>query len=327
MTRDNRRFRWPTGAANLIRAVLRELNPTNLKVATRLWAEDKSGRKLFKKAFGALNLLLQSPGGRWKPSRFVEETSLVLSSWNSRVLITAHIFHEEYVERLASIIKNYPPQLSFVATTPSPKIKKDLESKGFANLKVMLSRNRGRNFGPLLVEVSPLIKNFDYVVHIHSKKSANASSSFAKRWADANWFLLGERPDLLERLIKLFDENQDFGVGYPYVGHLFPPRSFTWGDNESLAREWHENNKMAFAEGPLAFPAGGMFFIRRSTYNILFNERWRYEDFPPEQGQLDGTTQHMIERLLGSLAFSFGKQHLIYFESEDRFTNDTSFVL
>jgi lipopolysaccharide biosynthesis protein len=48
----------------------------------------------------------------------------------------------------------------------------------------------------------------------------------------------------------------------------------------------------------LDFASGSMFWARSAALRPVLDLRLRTTDFPPETGQIDGTTAHALERLL-----------------------------
>lgn len=311
-------------ALELARGLARELTVNNAKQVVRLLRKDKSGRQLLSAASSAFLAVLRVNSGKWRPAAYLsEETPEV--EWDRKLLVTCHIHYPEYVQRFCNLLDKFPEAVSFVVTTDDVEILNSLTQKNLANLEVHLCENRGRNFGPLLVELSEKIKNYEYVLHLHSKKSLHSSRKFAKRWADLHWQLLGEDQNLFRRLMKLMESDKSLSISYPLATSIVRPGSFNWFENESEAKVWFSNNHLEFVTDPLPYPAGGMFLSRVEHFELLWSQNWKYEDFPEELGQIDGTTQHMLERLFGALPISLGHNHLVYLPSEDKFTTDSSY--
>ena len=57
------------------------------------------------------------------------------------------------------------------------------------------------------------------------------------------------------------------------------------------------------------FPAGSMFWYRPTNIDSLLSQDWNSVNFPPEEGQIDGTVMHAIERILG--AFNAQQQTIL----------------
>ncbi|MFX8660761.1 rhamnan synthesis F family protein, partial [Acinetobacter baumannii] len=57
------------------------------------------------------------------------------------------------------------------------------------------------------------------------------------------------------------------------------------------------------------YPVGNMFWARTAALRPLLDGRITYDLFPPEQGQLDGTLAHAIERSVGLVARANGYRY------------------
>ena len=53
---------------------------------------------------------------------------------------------------------------------------------------------------------------------------------------------------------------------------------------------------------PLHFPAGSMFIAKQDILQALKSLQLTHEDFEYEENQLDNTTAHAIERVVGFIA-------------------------
>ena len=312
--------------AHLIKAFLREVNSNNLKQVLRLVREDPSGRKLFRNSEQAIKAILRVSGKDWRPSEYLDESRVQKIDWGHRVLFTCHIHYPEYLDRFSRLVETYSGSSHFAVTTDNKEVFEEIQSRDYPNVTVKKSQNRGRNFGPLLVELLEEMAGYDYVVHLHSKRSVHSTRDVASRWADLHWKMLGENKRVFDRSVALLDSDKEIAIAYPLATKVVKPSRFNWFLNRDLAEVWMKRKGIDFVEDPFPFPAGGMFLMRTKAFAHVLEDSWTYENFPEESGQLDGTTQHMLERLMGALPTSLGYKHLIYDSRVDRFTTDSSYA-
>jgi FMN phosphatase YigB (HAD superfamily) len=94
---------------------------------------------------------------------------------------------------------------------------------------------------------------------------------------------------------------------YPETFGAIPWWAHTWLSNLEVAHEL--GRRLGLQVDPLAYidyPLGSMFWARTEALRPLFDLNLTRDDFPPEQGQSDGTTQHAMERLLGQVVRQYG---------------------
>ena len=154
--------------------------------------------------------------------------------------------------------------------------------------------NKGRDVAPFLMQLQGIAKSYDYICHVHSKRSKHGS--FGDKWR-AYLFtnLLGSAPGIAE-VIKAFDEDDKLGLIYPNTfWHV--KAAIEWGSNRSYtANLLHMLGvEVTLGEVPV-FPAGDMLWFRSKAVEQLFDHKLTWDDFPEELGQLDGTIMHAVER-------------------------------
>lgn len=235
------------------------------------------------------------------------------------LVITAHVFYPEYVDIFCGMLSKLSREIGVLITTPSQEIKKAFESQlkdlGIVN-KVFLSSNRGRNFGPLFVELSKEILRYKSFVHVHSKRSDHTSKSIASDWTDRQLSCL-LTPSGVSELAALFD-SKVADLAYADSTALIRGINFRWGINRQIGRTIAAKlgilTRLKF-EGRIHFPAGGMFWATTEAVKEILNYPWNYHDFPLERNQVDGTTQHALERLIGVLVTGKQLNHAVFSQS------------
>jgi len=257
----------------------------------------------------------------WSEAQLIDE--LVRNPDPQPIALTAHVFYKEFATEVISALKSISQVSKVYISTPSEEIKKQLDtflsSSGY-KYDVRVTPNRGRNFGPLLVEFSRELLKETSFIHVHSKKSLH-SPDFAGDWVRRNTKLLLSESGI-QRIRALTQLDSQIGLAFVDARDLLYGTNFRWGRSLTIAQDFFAKRR-GFEKikwsGRLSFPSGGMFWVKTDAIRPLLEIDWTYEMFPIEEGQMDGTLQHAIERVIGELPASLGFRHAAYIKSQDRF--------
>lgn len=159
--------------------------------------------------------------------------------------------------------------------------------------------NRGRDVAPFLVTFGKRLADYTYVAHLHSKKSLHMDGcGDAWRRYLLSALLGGERA--VRGIFTLLRAEAGYGLVYPQTFERIPYIAHTWLANRRQGLELLGRMGMgAPDEEFFDMPVGTMFWARVDALRPLLELGLKLEDFPEEHGQLDGTTAHTVERLLG----------------------------
>jgi lipopolysaccharide biosynthesis protein len=215
------------------------------------------------------------------------------------VAVVCHLFHHELTPVLAGYFRNIPfPCPIFISTDTAAK-KADIE-RCFSAWKqgpvdVRLAPNRGRDIAPKLVAFADVHGQFEYVLHVHSKRSVHDAR--LDGWGEFLFKNLLGSADIVGSIFEIFSRCRN--VGLVSSQHFEPLRpGLGWGDNFELAANLAVRMGVSISRiKRFDFPSGSMFWARTAALQPLLDLRLETDDFPPELGQLDGTLAHAIERL------------------------------
>jgi FMN phosphatase YigB (HAD superfamily) len=228
------------------------------------------------------------------------------------IAVVIHAYYADVFDELCGSLNNIPGRYDLYVSVPSvevgSQIKQSLTKHQVnANAVVRVSQNRGRNFGPFLVEFASDVLRHDFVLHLHTKKSLYTGSEQAS-WRNHLYDSLLSGPDVVKAILTHFNEHHDVGVLYPVISPTMPYWAHHWLSNSHLAPGLFQRLKINDyqAQGMIDYPVGGMFWARVEALRPLFTERFAYTDFPEEAGQADGTLAHAIERSIVQVAKSRG---------------------
>ncbi len=107
----------------------------------------------------------------------------------------------------------------------------------------------------------------------------------------------------VEKILSAFAEDPDLGV-VTAPGSLLGPEF--WGGDEDLTRQLLRRIELPLDPDKLRFPAGSFYWIRAFVLQGLRSLSMTEDDFDTEQGQVDATTAHAIERSIGILSEEAG---------------------
>ena len=164
------------------------------------------------------------------------------------------------------------------------------------NAQVQAFDNRGRDILPFL-HLVPHLKQagFTHALKLHTKRSPHLADGRGWRRAMTRSLLSHGTPDVA----SLFAARPDLGL-------LAPERALLeldahWGANEARVRELARDCGARPGEiDATRFPAGSMYWIRLDGLDPLLDcPGLGIAAFEEEQGQIDGTLAHAVERLLG----------------------------
>jgi lipopolysaccharide biosynthesis protein len=160
--------------------------------------------------------------------------------------------------------------------------------------------DRGRNVGPLLIDLFDRLTAYDCVLHMHTKRSDHWGGTRIDAWKDSLHQNLAGSAELIRDIRGTFEDNPQLGLLIPQTSEAV--RSWAhWGQNFSIARQIlkgisHDLN--LHIDAPLVFPVGMMFWFRPSALAKLSEACRNLQPLPLEPLQLDGSPLHAIERLV-----------------------------
>ena len=241
------------------------------------------------------------------------------------IAIQAHIFYLDLLDEMATYCANMPFKFDALISIIDADAEDDVRAafEKIANVEKVIVRvvpNRGRDVAPFLVGFGDLLPAYDFVAHIHSKKSLYKGSD-QQIWRNYLFDALLGSPERIGKIFAAFVADESVGVIYPRPSETVPYPSFTWMSNRVvghalLNRAGIAPNKTEYFD----FPAGTMFWARTKALKKFFALGLTIDDFPPEFGQNDGTIAHAFERSILLAAKSEGMSFYEFAPATDSYT-------
>ena len=214
--------------------------------------------------------------------------------------IILHLYYPEMWNGISSYLSNLGEQFDLFVTIPyDVDIPEHLITAKVPSAQIYHCQNRGRDVAPFLLIFSAISKlGYKYVGKIHTKKSKYIVNG--NQWhEDMLRKLLGSRK-IISQIKKAFDKHSDWGIIAP-KGHVVPHNYF-WKQNVANVLKLAHSVGIPTETLDFSFVAGSMFWFRPEALSLLLRLDLVTEDFELEQGQIDGTLAHALERFFGMVA-------------------------
>ncbi len=235
------------------------------------------------------------------------------SEFSAKIAIQIHCF---YIDTLDDIVANlnFIPLVfdCYVSTDTSEKQKIITEElkliKNLNKLCVEVFTNKGRDVAPFIIQMKKHIKKYDFICHIHSKKSTE--NNYGELWRTYLYrHLFGSSNNILN-LLNEFKNNPKLGIIFPKTYPILRNMA-NWGDNEPLIQSIFDRLNLDISfDDECIFPVGNMFWARTQAILPMFTSRFTFDDFQEEMGQVNFTIAHAIERSWVYIAKSLGYTYL-----------------
>ena len=229
----------------------------------------------------------------------------------SRVAVVIHVFYPDLLPELLTRLSAIPVGFDLVVTNASEE-PITIPREGIANLRNVVHfdvHNHGRDIFPLVQVVNAgILDPYELVLKLHTKKSAWRAEHAELAGSGAQW-----KDEFLDSLVGSAERAQailDAFASDPRLGLVTAPGNIVgpefWGADEALTRELLRRLELDVVSEDLRFAAGSMYWTRGFVVQGLRALNLTADDFHPEEGQIDGTTAHAIERSIGILAREAG---------------------
>lgn len=256
----------------------------------------------------------------------VTDTSLIaldtvraIDTVEGRIAVHLHMYYHDLAAEFADHLKNMPFAYDLYVSVKNEEGETACRS-AFSNLQncqsltIKVVDNRGRDIAPMFCTFGEALRGYDFIAHLHSKKSLynGGATEGWRQYLTRN--LLGSA-DTIRKIFTLLSTGH--GVVYPQNFKSLPLQANTWLANKAMGTAWCARLGIApVPQGYFDFPAGSMFWARGDALQPLFSANISINDFVGESGQTDGTFAHCLERLLVLSAKKQGLQPGIILDTE-----------
>lgn len=251
-------------------------------------------------------------------SSVVDAESFDAAQENPRIAVQVHMFYLDTLDETIRNLNYLPYAFDCFVTTDTPQKAQQIQAAfekncRCRNVTVDVMKNRGRDVAPFLQQMAPVVNNYEYFCHIHSKKTR--TNDHGNEWRTYIFKHLFGSEAYLKRLFACFENDKQLGLIMPETYPVLELQA-EWGGNREGCNALLRRMGIAkeLPEVPV-FPVGNMFWARSAAVKRLFQLGLTQMDFPAEAGQVNATIAHQIERCWVYIAQAAGYHYCKLFNN------------
>ncbi|WP_382307452.1 glycoside hydrolase family 99-like domain-containing protein [Herbiconiux sp. UC225_62] len=242
--------------------------------------------------------------GEWKKQFTAKPTT-------SRIAVVVHVYYVDLLPQIVESLAALPVQFDLIVTNSSgTPIEIDMNAMpNLDRLQVFDIPNHGRDILPLVSVVNAgLLDAYELVFKVHTKKSAwreahTELSGSGEQWRESFFSELVGSVENVTRVLDEFASDPSLGI-LTSEGNVLGPEF--WGGDRDIVGALLRRIQLDLDEDSLRFAAGSIYWVRGFLLQGLRAFELSASDFDEERGQVDATTAHAIERILGIVAREAG---------------------
>lgn len=245
-----------------------------------------------------------------------------------RRAVMMHIFFPELAPELTSACRTIPGEVDLLITTDTSE-KADSIRDAFASwtagkVDLRIVENRGRDMLPKFVTFVDQYKSYSLILFLHSKRSDHLNSG-NNGWRETLIGNLAGSEEITRSILTLFDADPQLGI--VYGEHFQGIRQWLyWGRNRWKAGRFSRRIGLRLGRASaLDYPSGSMFWARPQALKPILEAGLTSKDFEADEGQIDGTLAHVLERMPLFSAEVAGYSWVKVADA-DRFTDQSNFI-
>ncbi|WP_291055618.1 glycoside hydrolase family 99-like domain-containing protein [Herbiconiux sp.] len=258
--------------------------------------------------------------GDWSYNRSARLKALYPGEWKkqflaapptSRIAVVVHVYYTDLLPQILESIAAIPVPFDLLVTNASGE-DVSIDAAALPNadrVQMFALPNHGRDILPLVsLANAGLLDPYELVFKVHTKKSAwreahEELGGSGDQWREGFFSELAGSVETITRVLNEFATDPSLGI-LTSTGNVLGPEF--WGGDRDIVAALLGRIQIDFDDEALRFAAGSIYWIRGFLLQGLRAFELAPGDFEEEAGQVDATTAHGIERILGIVAGEAG---------------------
>ena len=260
-----------------------------------------------------------------KKSKTLPDDSLIINSNNStktinkKIAVQVHLFYPDVAYQLLNYLDNIPVKFDLlisVVTHADLAFSKNFfkQLKNVNSIKAKVIENEGRDISPLLITFKSAWHDYDYLCHVHTKRSLHVN--FGDEWRTYLFDKLLGSKNVINNALEKLESDSDLAFLYPenfYKIKRFTSNEANVPEINKLLNRLNLPEEQSFSHYP--FSAGTMGWFKTKLYKELIDINFNYEDLKKTNTNLDATLAHALERFFAIYPKKNGYKTASYYTS------------
>ena len=238
-----------------------------------------------------------------------------LKKLQKKIAVHLHLYYVDLSDEFISYLNNIPYSFDLLISVQESASIKDIEKKFKKEVKhvnnviVKPTKNIGRDFSPMFIVFKNDILKYDYLLHMHTKKSIRTGSvqdGWRQHMLDG---VLGSEK-LVMKIFTQFEGKNKIGLIYPETYYDMPYWAHTWLKNRTMCNEIASRLNFQLSDKYIDYSVGSFFWTNVKAISKFLNLNYTWDSFGKEEGKADGTLAHAIERMIPEVVVNSGYGYL-----------------
>ena len=249
---------------------------------------------------------------------------------HTEIGVHLHLYYEDLLDEFCEYFDNIPEKFDlFISCKKGADIaaikERARKIRFVGKIVIKETQNRGRDIAPFYVLFGKALAEYDILLHVHSKKSLYTGGEKAEWRHEALDGVLKNEAMVRETLRLMRLGGTEAGLVFGEMTKMLPPMALHWLYNTGKGSELLQKMHVPFENHMFFYPVGSFFWVKTEAIKPIFDLKLTYQDFDEENGQIDGTLAHALERVIAFVTKHRGYDMYIYDADTDKFSKNVSY--
>ena len=198
-----------------------------------------------------------------------------LNDINKKIAVHIHLYYQDLLEEFIKYLNNIPYDFDIYCSINENSNEDQTlnELKKIKNVKRVVVKetpNIGRDYAPMVCEFRKSLKKYDYICHIHTKKSLRTGTSQDHWRIHLLDGVLGST-NLIKNIFYML-EKMNVGIYFPDSDVSAPYWGNTWMGARQLGVKYLSLLGIPFEDNYQDFSVGSMFWVKTNAVKQIFEK-------------------------------------------------------